>query len=538
MEHADIVVDTEMNDVDAPTSPQSAPLTETPLPLRKMAVLAFILLNESLCATMLFPVVGLLVARLETESVNDAGYQCGLLVGIFQLGQVVSGKIWGRFSDQYGRRPALIAGALLSGIVMLFFGLSSSFWVCLFLRLMHGFFNGNVLVAKAVIGEITDRTNESKGFTVVSMSWGMGCLVGPAIGGYLYDPASSSALSHLGFHAGGIFDTHPALLPSLVISTYSLLAASIAFFLFEETNKQARPFSELLDGVSSRVNALRKRVFNASRHERTALPTDVDDNNAMTETVPTVMQAIPTFGYREALMDSRTRTPLIVYALLSAYDIAFVEVLPLWAIADNDVGGLGFGHSKIGTVILMGSVPTLTANFLFPSVRKWFHDDVRMWRTIVIVASVVTILISTVSDLSSPMIPLIAVNFLRLFPTSWCFSMSFVLIARSAPREHMGAMNGIGQSAGCVTRALVPPIVAPLFAWSIEPDRFIHVFPFDHSLTFVIAVGLLLASLPLMQRIDRDLVFVPPEPVVIGLPPVAERKTVPDGVPSSDTLSL
>ncbi|CAJ1034867.1 hypothetical protein IOCL2690_000771900, partial [Leishmania lindenbergi] len=91
----------------------------TPLPMNQLFPMAFVLLNESICSTMLLPFVGLLVAHLKGVSVNEAGYFSGILIGVFMLGQVVSSRMWGWVSDKYGRRFPLISGLFTSGFMML-----------------------------------------------------------------------------------------------------------------------------------------------------------------------------------------------------------------------------------------------------------------------------------------------------------------------------------------------------------------------------------------------------------------------------------
>ncbi|RNF03005.1 putative transporter [Trypanosoma conorhini] len=219
----------------------TAPQVETPLPIRQMFALAVVLLNESFCATMLLPYVGLLVAHLQNRPPEESGYVSGLLIGVFMFGQVVSSKYWGYLSDKYGRRAPLIFGLLTSGLMMLGFGLSTHVWVCVVFRFFHGLFNGNVLVAKTVLADILDKTNETKGFTLVSLTYGFGTLIGPAVGGLLYDPANSKAMQWAGFNKKGIFALFPGLLPALVVFFYTIFAVFVCLVFVKETNPSVQP---------------------------------------------------------------------------------------------------------------------------------------------------------------------------------------------------------------------------------------------------------------------------------------------------------
>lgn len=57
--------------------------------------------------------------------------------------------------------------------------------------------NGNVGVAKTYMAEITDETNQSRGFGILSTLWGIGNVLGPVIGGFLAKPASKPWLRAL-----------------------------------------------------------------------------------------------------------------------------------------------------------------------------------------------------------------------------------------------------------------------------------------------------------------------------------------------------
>lgn len=213
----------------------------TPLPLRQLVALTFVIVNESICSTMLMPFVGYLVAYLQGISKDEAGKYSGTLVGVFMLGQVLSAHMWGKLSDVYGRRFPLISGLFTSGLLMLGFGLSTNIYICVLFRFLHGLFNGNVLVAKTMMADITDKSNAPAGFAFMSLCNGLGFLIGPILGGLLYNPAGKEELSWIGFDPNGIFAKRPALLPSIVIFGYSTVGMIICTIFIQESNPKARP---------------------------------------------------------------------------------------------------------------------------------------------------------------------------------------------------------------------------------------------------------------------------------------------------------
>jgi MFS family permease len=71
-----------------------------------------------------------------------------------------------RTSDKIGRRPVLLIGLIGNTITILAFGQSHTLTWAIASRAACGFLNGNIGVAKSVMGEITDATNQAKGFSI------------------------------------------------------------------------------------------------------------------------------------------------------------------------------------------------------------------------------------------------------------------------------------------------------------------------------------------------------------------------------------
>jgi MFS family permease len=75
------------------------------------------------------------------------------------------------------------------------FGTSQNLGSAICIRLGQGLFSGSIGVARGGLRNITDRTNEGLAFTLISMSWGVGGIVGSIIGGLTEHPVRSSAIS-------------------------------------------------------------------------------------------------------------------------------------------------------------------------------------------------------------------------------------------------------------------------------------------------------------------------------------------------------
>ena len=71
-----------------------------------------------------------------------------------------------------------------------------------FARFLVGVFNGIIGTSRTVLGDISDDTNQAFGIVILSVGWGNSFLLGPAIGGYLSEPAKKYPLV---FSDHGIF---------------------------------------------------------------------------------------------------------------------------------------------------------------------------------------------------------------------------------------------------------------------------------------------------------------------------------------------
>jgi MFS family permease len=82
---------------------------------------------------------------------------------LFYASEALTTLQWGKLSDRIGRKPPLVLGTLGLAAAMTGFGLSTSFVPLLVFRSLQGVFNGNIGITKAVMAEITDPTNMTRG---------------------------------------------------------------------------------------------------------------------------------------------------------------------------------------------------------------------------------------------------------------------------------------------------------------------------------------------------------------------------------------
>ncbi|MBN2046608.1 MAG: MFS transporter [Anaerolineaceae bacterium] len=119
------------------------------------------------------------------ETFNANNIMIGLLGTVNAVGQMVAAPAIGRFSDRFGRRPMLIfsiAGTILSFLLLGFAGSLAMLFVS---RVLDGVLGGNTALARAYITDITDEDNRSKSLGIIGAAFGIGFIIGPAMGGFL-----------------------------------------------------------------------------------------------------------------------------------------------------------------------------------------------------------------------------------------------------------------------------------------------------------------------------------------------------------------
>ncbi len=114
----------------------------------------------------------------------DAG-SFGLLASSYAAAQFLLAPLWGRLSDRLGRRPVLLATIAGTALAMLAVGLAPSLAWLFAARILAGAFAANVSVAAAYIGDVTPPEERTRWMGMLGASFGIGFVLGPAIGGLL-----------------------------------------------------------------------------------------------------------------------------------------------------------------------------------------------------------------------------------------------------------------------------------------------------------------------------------------------------------------
>ncbi len=111
-----------------------------------------------------------------------SGFTVGLLISAFSLAQLAVAPAWGRFSDGYGRRPAIIAGLVVTAAAYVLFAFAGSVAALLVSRVVQGLGGGTIGVVQAYVADTSGPAQRTKSLGWLSAVTSLGAVVGPAFG--------------------------------------------------------------------------------------------------------------------------------------------------------------------------------------------------------------------------------------------------------------------------------------------------------------------------------------------------------------------
>ncbi|HEV7366225.1 MAG TPA: MFS transporter [Gemmatimonadales bacterium] len=146
---------------------------------RRLAVLIAVNFVDMIGFMIVLPLLPFYALKLQASPET-----IGRLIASFSVAQLVSAPIWGRVSDRYGRRPALLIGLSASAAAYVVFGLAHSVWLLFLSRLVQGAGGGTTGVAQAYVADTVDPADRARALGWLSAATSAGVMLGPAIGSF------------------------------------------------------------------------------------------------------------------------------------------------------------------------------------------------------------------------------------------------------------------------------------------------------------------------------------------------------------------
>ena len=148
---------------------------------RALMILFMVVATELIGFGLIIPILPQL-----TEMFSVSPIQVGFLLAAYSIAQFIAAPILGMLSDVYGRKPVLVLSKLGTCFAYIVLAFSKTYHWFLVARLLDGFTGGNISTARAYVADVTSAEDRPKGMAVIGISFGVGFILGPALGGFLY----------------------------------------------------------------------------------------------------------------------------------------------------------------------------------------------------------------------------------------------------------------------------------------------------------------------------------------------------------------
>jgi len=152
------------------------------------AALVFIFITivvDVLALGIIIPVLPKLVEGFLSGNTARAAEFFGLFGTVWALMQFIFSPVLGALSDRYGRRPVILISCFGLGLDYILMALAPTLWWLFAGRVISGITAASYPTAGAYIADVTPPEKRAAGFGMIGAAWGVGFVMGPALGGLL-----------------------------------------------------------------------------------------------------------------------------------------------------------------------------------------------------------------------------------------------------------------------------------------------------------------------------------------------------------------
>ena len=152
------------------------------------ASLIFIFITVVLDATgigIIIPIIPDLITKLTGDDLSNASLYGGMLMFSFAGMQFLFSPLLGMLSDKFGRRPVLLFAILGLGIDYIFHAVAPTLTWLFIGRIIAGITGASFTVAYSYVADISTPYNKAKNFGIMGAAFGLGFIIGPALGGII-----------------------------------------------------------------------------------------------------------------------------------------------------------------------------------------------------------------------------------------------------------------------------------------------------------------------------------------------------------------
>ncbi|CAO2192897.1 unnamed protein product [Urochloa humidicola] len=419
---------------------EEANKTSTGVPYLNFFYIWVVCLAAALPIQSLFPYLYFMIRDLKVaKEEQDIGFYAGFVGATYFLGRTISAVPWGMFADKYGRKPCIVISILSVVVFNTLFGLSTTYWMAIVTRGLLGLLCGILGPIKAYASEVCRKEHQALGISLVTSSRAIALVIGPAIGGFLAQPAQK--YPNL-FSEESIFGRFPYFLPCFVISVLAAGSCVACIWLPETLHFHNGDKVEAIDELEAQAGDSNLEAGKAkeSRAEST----------------------------KNLLKNWQLMSAVILYCIFSLHDTAYLEIFSLWAVSSRKFRGLSLTSQDVGTVLAVSGFGVLVYQLaIYPFLSKYL-GPIKPFRP----AAVLSILLLATYPFMANLHGLelkILINIASLLKNMFAATITIacnILQNTAVTQEQRGVANGISVTLMSMFKAVAPAGAGVLFSWA------------------------------------------------------------------------
>uniref|UniRef100_A0ACD5W0F4 Uncharacterized protein n=1 Tax=Avena sativa TaxID=4498 RepID=A0ACD5W0F4_AVESA len=429
--------------------------TRRGVPYTEFACMWLVTVCSTLPIQSLFPFLYFMIRDLHVaKQVEDIGFYAGFVGASYMIGRALTSTVWGIVADKHGRKPVLVITLIAVIFLNTLFGLSSSYWMALVTRGSLGLLSGMLGPIKAYATEVCRKEYSHLALSLISSSRAIGLIVGPAIGGYLAQPADKYPCI---FSQQSIFGRFPYFLPCLSISILAVVALISCIWLPETLHKHNEP----VDSNNS-IEAVEESVSEPNSEESGG-------------------------GYWSLFTNWPLMSSITVYCIFSLQDVAYAEVFSLWAVSDRKYGGLSFTSTDVGSVLALSGFCLLIYQILiYPSIAKAIEPVTLVRATAILTLPLLASypFMTALSGFGLHVVVNCASSLKNSFQVS-TITVCNILMNDAVSQDLRASANGLSVTLMSIFKAIAPAVAGIIFSWA-QRRQTASFLPGDHLVFFML----------------------------------------------------
>lgn len=489
---------------------------ETPLPKRQLAILAVIALAEQTALNSISPYLPEMAATFPEVAQGQVGLYVGLIASAFALAQFTTNFAWGWLSDRIGRKPVVMTGTLLTACCFVAFGFCRTLWQAIAVQAAMGIVNGNQGVISTCLGEITDRSNQSRAFTYLPVIYGLGGITGPIVGGLLVqhqNPLHPDQPNPYPYLLPNLFSAGVLLIDLILTSIFLTESLEGAQSLPPLGKRMGNMFTWIWQFTSSHrptyLRRSKKRAHHGSHHghdghsaEESSLISHSEDEDELEDDETDMPQLFPDAGgervLKKEVLNRDTILLLLTFLIFQLSNISYNSLYPIFAQAQPPAGR-DLNPEEIGISLSFAGVITIIFQVgIFGRVRERIGNRITYRASLAgfVIAFLLMPWVGYKDGSKAGSGPPVThgkgwlwaelglVLIVKTVAAVGGLTSALLLITNSAPSHAvLGTINGLAQTLSAAGRAVGPFISGALFSAAT------HVQPKGEALAFGVFGG-------------------------------------------------